>query len=117
MSEETIIEWNNDHHVIKIILSKSTFVIDDVVCPAEDEKAPCRHESIDGCMVKWFLMRYGFDCNVGVANATHEMEIAWTRVTDSPYDPELWQVWVIPTADEVFAAWLSTQNGDSSSDS
>lgn len=115
MSEETVIEWNNDHHVMKVVLNKSNFNIDSVVCPAVDDKAPCMHESIGGCIVQWFLLRYGFDCNVGVTNAAHEIEIAWTLVSDSPYDPEMWQVWVIPTADDVFAAWLSSQNGDSSS--
>lgn len=116
MSEESIIEWHNDHHIVKIILNRSNFVIDDVVCPATEDIADCRHESIDGCLVKWFLMRYGFDCNVGVVPAASEMEIAWALVSESPYDPELWQVWVIPTSDEVFAAWLDSQNGDSSSE-
>jgi hypothetical protein len=116
MSEESIIEWHNDHHLIKVMLNKSNFAIDEVICPATEKDAACLHESIDGCLVRWFLMRYGFDCNVGVVPAASELEIAWTLVTDSLYDPEMWQVWIIPTSDTVFAAWLDTQNGDSSSD-
>lgn len=115
MNEETVLEWNNDHHILKVILNKTVFVIDDVVCPNNESSGTCYNESISGCLVKWFVTRYGFDCNVGVANASHEIEIAWTLVSESLYDPELWQVWIIPTSDEVFSAWLSTQNGDSSS--
>jgi hypothetical protein len=116
MADEAIIEWHNDGHFINLILNKSNLLIDSVECPATDSKeSPCMHESIDGCAVRWFLSRYGFDCNVGVVPVQSRMEIAWALVAESLYDPELWQVWIIPTADEVFSAWVKSQNGDSSS--
>jgi hypothetical protein len=117
MADETVIQWHNDGHFINLILSKSNLLIDSVECPADDTKdSPCRHESIDGCAVRWFISRYGFDCNVGVVPVESRMQIAWTLVAESLYDPELWQVWIIPTADEVFSAWVEAQNGDSSSE-
>jgi hypothetical protein len=38
------------------------------------------------------------------------MPIAWSLVGD-PHDLDAAQVWIIPTADEAFAAWLITQDG------
>jgi hypothetical protein len=110
---EQIIEWHNDGHSISILLNKSNFVIDSVNCPG-DKTSQCYSDVLDDCFVRWFLFRYGFDCNVGVVPAQAVMEIAWTRVAESLHDPEQWQVWIIPISDEIFAAWVMTQNGDDS---
>lgn len=114
MAEETVIEWHNDGHSINIMLQKSVFVIDSVYCPNSGKDGDCFSDVLGGCFVEWFLNRYGFECNVGVVPAAPNLEIAWTRVMESPHDPEMWQVWVIPSTDEVFAAWMQAQNGSSS---
>lgn len=113
-SSEQIMEWHNDGHSISIMLNKSIFLIDKITCP-NDEFGACHSDAVGGCFVQWFLNRYGFDCNVGVVPAQPHLEIAWTRIAESPHDPEQWQVWVIPTSDEIFAAWMATQNGGESS--
>jgi hypothetical protein len=37
------------------------------------------------------------------------MQIAWALVGDKHKDLGVCQVWVIPTQDEAFSAWISTQ--------
>lgn len=96
--------WHRDGHSIKLQLQKHELLITDVVCPGD---SACSHEQA-GCLVEWFLRRFGLDCNVGIAEPVGSMEIAWTLVGDT-YDLDLCQVWVIPVNDEAFAAWLLTQ--------
>ena len=96
--------WHRDGHKFRLQLHKHEVIILDVVCPGEEA---CQHEQA-GCLVEWFLRRFGLDCNVGIAEPAGEMEIAWTLVGDT-YDLDLCQVWVIPVNDEAFAAWLLTQ--------
>ena len=102
--------WHNDGHKMSLFLDKAEIVIRSVFCPHVGvEDAACAGIVKDQCVVEHFLHRYGFDCNVGVAQVAPEMEIAWTLVGEPRYDVELCQVWVIPTADEFFAAWLISQ--------
>lgn len=96
--------WHNDGHVMYLELNKAEVVVQTVVCPGEGE---CQHERL-GCVVQWFMNRFGLDCNVGVCPPSGEMPIAWMLVGDR-YDMDACQVWVIPTEDEAFAAWLVTQ--------
>lgn len=102
--------WHNDGHKISLVLDKAEVVIRSVICPhGTDSDAPCFGIVPNQCVVEHFLSRYGFDCNVGVAPVAPEMEVAWTIVGEPRYDVELCQVWVIPTTDEFFAAWLVSQ--------
>ena len=116
MQDNDLIQWHNDGHIIKTMLNKSLFLIDSIVCPNKEKTAECYSEALDGCIVSWFLNRYGFECNVGIAPAAAEMEIAWTLVSESNYDLELCQVWIIPTEDSVFSAWLATQKTEAKTD-
>lgn len=96
--------WHNDGHSISLELNRANLIITEVKCPGGEE---CKHQT-HGCMVKWFIDRFGLECNVGVTQAAPEIDIAW-MLTGDPYDLESAQVWVIPTTDDAFAAWLITQ--------
>lgn len=95
--------WHNDGHAMHLRLEKSVISLVEVDCPGTDA---CRHEYV-GCIVKFFLMRFGLECNVGIADPAGKMPIAWTAIGDTR-DPDYCQVWVIPLDDEAFAAWLMT---------
>lgn len=102
--------WYNDGHKIQLTLDKASVLISSIICPHDNEpEAACQGIVKDSCVVSYFLSRYGFDCNVGIAPVQNEMEIAWTIVGQPEYDYELCQVWVIPTSDEFFAAWIVSQ--------
>ena len=94
--------WHKDGHIMHLQLNKENLLIFDVTCPGGE----CKNKV--GCIVEWFLRRFGLDCNVGVAAPEENMEIAWCMVGDSE-NLDLCQVWVIPIGDEAFAAWLITQ--------
>ena len=98
--------WNVDGHRILLQLNKNELSIQMVVCPQHGGRS-CNVAGFD-CIVTWFLDMYGLDCNVGVSEVASEMELAWSVQGDTS-DPDLCQVWVIPVADEAFAAWLETQ--------
>lgn len=91
--------WHNDGHAMHLRLDKDILNIVKIDCPG-GECSPANE-----CIVTWFLMRYGLECNVGIAAPSPVMPIAWTVVGDIE-DQELSQVWVIPIDDEAFAAWL-----------
>jgi hypothetical protein len=95
--------WHRDGHTINLKIVKSEIVIESVYCPEGDAGA-C-HEPQYGCLVQWFLMRFGMECNVGSCRAESPMEVCWTLIGD-PRDVESCQIWVMPVADEVFSAWL-----------
>ncbi len=94
--------WHKDGHIIHLQLNKENLVITHVTCPGGE----CAHKV--GCVVEWFIRRFGLDCNVGVCAPEENMEIAWCLIGDET-DLDLSQVWVIPVKDEAFAAWLVTQ--------
>lgn len=96
--------WHNDGHSISLELNRANLIVTEIKCPETEE---CKHQTY-GCMVRWFIERYGLECNVGVAPAAAEIDIAWMFAGDM-YDLESGQVWVIPATDDAFAAWLITQ--------
>jgi hypothetical protein len=98
--------WFDDGHSMFLEINRSEVVVTTVMCPSGNE-SPCRVNQRVGCLVQHFVGRFGFDVNVGVCPATEQVPIAWALVGD-PSDVDLCQVWVVPTADEVFAAWAST---------
>ena len=101
---DTTSVWHNDGHVMYLELNRAEVLVTMVTCPGE---GACQHERL-GCIVQYFITRFGLDCNVGVCPPTAEMPIAW-MISGDPYDVDACQVWVIPTTDEAFAAWLITQ--------
>jgi hypothetical protein len=98
--------WHNDGHTMYLQLHRNELSILTVNCPGGEDRE-CQIDKFS-CVVQWFLDRYGLDCNVGVSEVSSTMEIAWSVQGDTS-DPDLCQVWVIPTKDEAFAAWLESQ--------
>jgi hypothetical protein len=106
---EQEITWNKDGHSVSLRIEKNNLVISGVHCPhADAEKKPC-HLTEDGCAVKWFLLVYGLECNVGVVDPAPTIEIAWSLVGNPNEGLNACQVWVIPVEDEFFSAWVVTQ--------
>lgn len=101
------IVWHNDGHIMLLELNRAEVRVLYMTCP---EEGPCQHPTL-GCVVRYFVQRFGLECNVGVAVPTGEMPIAWSMQGDL-YDLDASQVWIIPTTDEAFAAWLITQRTD-----
>lgn len=108
MSEpvENITIWHSDGHALYLQLNRNELSVLTTMCPGGEDRE-CRIDNFD-CIVEWFVSRYGLDCNVGVSEVSSEMEIAWTVQGDT-HDADLCQVWIIPTKDEAFAAWLESQ--------
>lgn len=104
--ESEITLWRADGHSLYMQLNRNELSILTTMCPGGDDRE-CKIGNFD-CIVEWFVMRYGLDCNVGVSEVSSEMEIAWTVQGDTS-DSDLCQVWIIPTKDEAFAAWLEGQ--------
>lgn len=98
--------WHNDGHVMHLELRQSEVIVTHVTCPGGDKPA-CEHPQV-GCIVDWFLLRFGLECNTGVSAIESDMTVAWTVSGDSSLVDEC-QVWVMPVNDEAFAAWLITQ--------
>lgn len=84
-------------------LKKEFVEISHVTCPGGE----CIEDG--RCVVEWFLMRFGLECNVGVCPAAADLEIAWSLTGDKS-DFDVCQVWVIPVDDEAFSAWLGMQS-------
>ena len=103
------IKWHNDGHVVSLLLNKDRLEIVGVYCPNEgEEDSPCKHDDVP-CVIEYFLNLYGIECNVGVVSPSPKIPIAWAFVGDKHKDLGACQVWVIPTEDEAFSAWISTQ--------
>lgn len=98
--------WRDDGHSMFLELNRSEVVITTVMCTGGTD-SPCRENKRIGCLVQHFLGRFGLESNVGVCPAAEQIPIAWAVVGD-PSDVDLCQVWVVPTADDVFAAWAAT---------
>jgi hypothetical protein len=103
------LRWHDDEHRLWLQLVRSDLVIATTLCPHNgDPEAPCRSRQA-ACIVQHFIERFGLDCNVGVCAPAEYLDIAWAVVGDKD-DLDLAQVWVIPTSDDVFAAWRATQD-------
>lgn len=97
--------WHNDHHAIHLRLDKDQLTITQVDCPGENHETTPACGGVNDCIVSWFLLRFGLECNVGIAPPSAVMPIAWSVVGDAT-DLDNCQVWIIPIEDEAFAAWL-----------
>lgn len=111
VNTEEEIRWHNDGHIVSMLLSKDKLEIVEVYCPNKDkEDSSCAHDDVP-CVIEYFLNMYGLDCNVGVVVPSGQMPVAWAFIGDRHKDLGACQVWVIPTQDEAFSAWIATQSG------
>lgn len=102
--------WHNDGHAVVLRINKENLEVVSVICPHDGkEERPCGHSDTN-CVVRWFLTTYGMECNVGVSKPTDILNVAWTFVGEVHRDLGSCQVWVIPTDDEAFSAWMVTQS-------
>ena len=98
--------WHNDGHVLTLQINKSELDVISILCPHKDGEGEC-HDPYNGCIVRFFVNRYGLECNAGSCPATPEMQICWTLVGDKRIAEEC-QLWFMPLNDDVFAAWLKS---------
>lgn len=108
VTTDTQMVWHNDGHIITLQINKANLEIVSVYCPHDDADAPCRHSDTK-CVVIWFVETFGMDCNVGVCKPTDILKVAWTFVGEPHRELTACQVWIIPTDDEAFSAWMVTQ--------
>jgi len=108
----TEMEWHNDGHTVVLRLNKAQLEVVEVNCPS-DNGGPCASDgrsstSSDGlgCLVQYFIQRFGMDCNIGVCAPEETMAICWTILGDV-HDPDAAQLWFVPVNDEVFYAWMT----------
>lgn len=98
--------WHDDGHIVVLQLNQSELVIQTVMCPNGPDGL-CKHYDV-GCLVSWFLTRYGLECHVGVAPPEEEMRVAWS-FAGSEYDLDASQVWVMSVRDDFYSAWAASQ--------
>ena len=96
--------WHNDGHELILRIVKSELEIIEIKCP-NDSTGDCWDEK-DGCLVKWFISRFGMECNAGSCPAVESMKFCWTIVGDIR-NLDAAQLWFMPTTDETFSAWLT----------
>jgi hypothetical protein len=96
-------EWHNDGHSLTLQINRTELLILEINCPGGDE-CSTRH----GCLVKYFVNRFGFECNIGVCVPEETLEICWALVGD-PHDIDAAQLWFVPVKDEVFYAWMTSR--------
>jgi hypothetical protein len=102
------VRWHDDGHAFHLEVQREAIRLTEITCPHDEAPdSPCGHRHA-GCLVRWFLTRYGLDCNVGVCPAEPVIRIAWSLHGNTD-DLDLAQVWVIPTSDPLFASWLAAQ--------
>jgi hypothetical protein len=98
--------WHNDGHSIILSIKKSELEVLQTNCPHEEEDGPCYSDV--GCIVQYFIHRFGMECNIGVCPPEPTLEICWA-LAGEPRDPDAAQLWFVPVNDEVFYAWMVTQ--------
>ena len=104
---ETELLWHTDGHRIRLRLNKTDVEIIETTCP-NGNSGECWNPRA-GCVVQFFIARYGFECNVGVCPVEELLEICWS-ISGDQNDPEASQLWLVPMNDEAFHAWLVSKN-------
>ena len=99
--------WHTDKHKIVLRINKSELEVSEILCPHQDS-GECKTEDNE-CIVRWFITRYGMECNGGMCFAEKEIEICWTLVGDIK-NPDASQLWFMPLSDEIFQAWLVSRD-------
>jgi hypothetical protein len=93
--------WHNDGHVLHLKIDRAELVVVSIDCPDLGECSSEEH----GCVVRWFIDRFGMECNVGSCPASETLTICWT-LSGSIRDMDAAQMWFMPLTDEVFNAWF-----------
>lgn len=96
--------WHCDGHSLILRINRSELEVLDIICPHEDGHEVCKNQKGD-CIVISHVNRYGMDCNGGVSPAIDKLDICWTLIGDKD-DLDSSQLWFMPTADDVFQAWI-----------
>jgi hypothetical protein len=110
ISQNKEMMWHNDGHILELQINKAELEVLSIHCPHEEGDGEC-HDPYNGCMIKFFIRRYGLECNAGSCPATPQMTICWTLIGDKR-NIEDCQLWFMPLNDDVFAAWLNTAMGN-----
>ncbi len=97
--------WHNDGHKIMLRINRAELEVLHVECPGGESE--CMTDEY-GCIVSWFVHRFGMECNAGSCTPEEIIEICWTLVGDKR-NIDASQVWFMPLKDDVFSAWLTTQ--------
>jgi hypothetical protein len=109
MPEPDALRWHDDGHQLWLQLVRADLTVATVLCPhATDDDGPCRSRQAE-CVVRYFIDRFGLECNVGTCAPEEYLDVAWSLVGNAD-DLDLAQVWIIPTSDDVFASWRATQS-------
>jgi len=108
VQNESELVWNNDGHSVDLRIEKNELIVTGFNCPNSETGSECRKHSTE-CIVEWFVHRFGLECNVGVCEPTSQMKIAWAITGEPQLGFDMCQVWIIPTADEFFSAWVLAQ--------
>ena len=95
--------WHDDGHTVSLRINRAELEVVEVSCPQAPDKK-CNHDEF-GCIVQYFIYRYGMECNAGSCLPTPQIEICWTLLGD-PKNIDMSQVWFMPKTDELFSAWL-----------
>jgi len=103
--------WHNDGHILELQINKSELQVVSILCPHEGKEHGECYDQYEDCIVKFFINRYGLECNAGSCPATQQMTICWTLIGDNR-NPEDSQLWFMPLNDDVFAAWLNSAMGN-----
>jgi hypothetical protein len=101
--------WHDDGHSIELRINKSELEIIAIRCPGGDDRK-CLHEE-SGCIVDYYLYRYGMECNAGTCPAAKDINICWTFIGDKK-NLDMAQVWFMPKTDDLFSAWLISKQGN-----
>jgi hypothetical protein len=101
--------WHDDGHEVWLELNRSELSVLGVKCPDHSTDATCRPRGT--CVVDYFVTVYGLEVNVGTCEPAGTIPVAWSLIGDA-YDLDTCQVWIIPTTDDVFAAWATTQRAE-----
>ena len=111
MQTDSEFTWHDDGHFLELKIEKTELVITGIHCPHADENAKC-HVGSEECIVRWFVQRFGMECNVGICAPAPKIQIAWALAGDFELGLDTCQVWIIPTTDDFFSAWAATQKAD-----
>ena len=105
--------WHNDGHVLLLSINKSELEVLQTTCPHDDDDGPCHSDA--GCIVQYFIHRFGLECNIGVCAPEPTLEICWALAGDRR-DPDAAQLWFVPINDDVFYSWMASRKTPQSDD-
>ena len=106
-------KWHDDGHYLRLRIWKSELEITEIHCPHNND-GQC-YDPVYGCIVEYFIGRFGLDCNAGTCLAIDKLDLCWTISGDRRIIDEC-QLWFMPKTDEIFVAWLESKLNQNPSD-